>query len=87
MVTKALATSFLIYPRVPIDQCICQMEVALEVWSADCHLDCLLLLSAVEVLRLEVCYCRLPPPCGCAPPDPLDPAAPPPGYGFPAGLS
>ena len=37
-----------------MDQLICWMEVGLEVYSAECHLDYLLLLIAAGALSLEV---------------------------------
>ena len=43
-----------ICPKTPMDQLICWMEVVLEVYSAECHLDCLLLLIAAGALNLEV---------------------------------
>ena len=60
------------------------MLEGLDVWLAECHLDCLLLLTAVGACSLEVCCCR--PFWGCAPPDPLDPGDPPPEYGLLLGL-
>ena len=48
-----------IYPMMPMDQLICWMEVGLEVWSVDCHLDYLLLLTAAGAWNLEVYCCHL----------------------------
>ena len=50
---KASAMVFSIYLRAPMDRSICPMEVVLEAWLAGCYLDCLLLLTVAEVLRLD----------------------------------
>ena len=56
---KASVVLFWICLMAPMDRSVFRNAEVLEVWLAECHLDCLLLLTAVGAWSLEVCCCRL----------------------------
>ena len=74
-----------------MDRTVVRNAEVLEVWLAESHLDCLLLLTVAGVEPGGVLLPPglppgLPPPGGGAPPDPLDPGDPPPEHGLLPGL-